>query len=326
MRHRSSVVRIPVLIGTTMGRVTDVMPIAATAMATADSMRSPRATTTIPMTAAVTSGVGFRRRSGCAGVTSGFVTKTSLRQPGASATNTAGALCSTEAAAVVRHGEIDQRADRHDAGRIDLTLAAVIVPLDLIDADGLGNAGHGIKIAQIIPQVGIVGDAAQIALEMAVIDGVETDERGEQPPVRFGDLTADQITLPRQALFELIESDENGAGGFFVGCLAGGKAGAIDAVIDVRIDEVVDAIDFGAQFRGIVIGAHIGERIEGGIEHADDFGGFVVDDGTALLVPQHRNRHAAGIMRIGEKIDFSKRRLAVDLVARAALGGAEFPA
>ena len=89
---------------------------------------------------------------------------------------------------------------------IHLTLAAVIVPLDLIDADGLGNAGHGIKIAQIIPQVGIVGDAAQIAFEMAVIDGVETDERGEQPPIRFSDLAADQITLPR---FAARESQEN---------------------------------------------------------------------------------------------------------------------
>ena len=82
---------------------------------------------------------------------------------------------SAQARPVVRRREIDDRSDRHDARRINLTLAAVIMPLDLIDANGLGYSGHLIKVAQIIPEIGIVGDAPQIAFEMAVIDAVETD-------------------------------------------------------------------------------------------------------------------------------------------------------
>ena len=37
-----------------------------------------------------------------------------------------------EPRAVVRRGEIELRPDRHDAGRVHLALAAVIVPLDLL--------------------------------------------------------------------------------------------------------------------------------------------------------------------------------------------------
>jgi hypothetical protein len=51
---------------------------------------------------------------------------------------------------VVRRREIDERPDRHDAGRIHVALTALIMPLDMIDAHGLRDAGHLIEIAQII--------------------------------------------------------------------------------------------------------------------------------------------------------------------------------
>ena len=51
----------------------------------------------------------------------------------------------------MRQGEVDQRSDRHDAGRIDVAMAAVIVA---IEADGIGNSRHLIEIAQIVPKFG----------------------------------------------------------------------------------------------------------------------------------------------------------------------------
>jgi hypothetical protein len=60
-------------------------------------------------------------------------------------------LFSAEAAAVVRLREIEHWPDRHDAGRVHIAVAAVIVPLDVIEAHGLGDARHLIKLAQIIP-------------------------------------------------------------------------------------------------------------------------------------------------------------------------------
>ena len=71
------------------------------------------------------------------------------------------------------------------------------MPLDLIDAYRLGDAGHLIKIAGVIPQIGIVGDAPQIAFEMAVINAVKADQRREQPPVSFRDAAINEIALAR---------------------------------------------------------------------------------------------------------------------------------
>ena len=140
-----------------------------------------------------------------------------------------------------------------------LAVAAVIVPLDVVEAHGLGDAGHLVEIAQVIPEIRIVDDAPQVALEVAVVDRVETHQRGEQPPVGFGDLPPDEIALAREPRFELVERGKDGARGFFVGVLRAGEAGAIDAVVDVGVDGRVDAVDLGAQRSRIVVGMHVGE-------------------------------------------------------------------
>ena len=124
----------------------------------------------------------------------------------------------------------------------------------------------------------------------------------------------------------MIERCEQRAHRFFIGGLSGGEAGAIDAVINVRVDDVIDAVDVAAQFGRVVIGVHVREFLERGIQHSDDFGGFVVDDGAPLFVPQHGHRHATGIMRIGKKIDLGQSRFAVGGVECGARPRSEFPA
>src|SRR6516164_4960936 len=86
---------------------------------------------------------------------------------------------SSETMAVVRRGEIDLWADRNDARRVHLVLAAVVMPLDVIDADGLRYSRHLIEITGVIPQIRVVGDPPQIAFEMTVVDSVKPHERGE---------------------------------------------------------------------------------------------------------------------------------------------------
>jgi hypothetical protein len=54
-------------------------------------------------------------------------------------------------------------------------MAAVIRTLDVVEAHRLRDAGHLIELAQVSPQIGIVDDAPHVALEVAVIDRVETD-------------------------------------------------------------------------------------------------------------------------------------------------------
>jgi hypothetical protein len=74
-------------------------------------------------------------------------------------------------------------------------MAAVIVPLDVIEVDGVDDPRHLVQLAKIVPKVWIVCDAPHIAFEVAVIDGIEANERGEQPPVGFRDPAIDEITL-----------------------------------------------------------------------------------------------------------------------------------
>jgi hypothetical protein len=49
----------------------------------------------------------------------------------------------------------------------------------VVHVDGRGDAGLLIEIAQVIREIGIVDDAAQVAFEVAVVDRVEANERGE---------------------------------------------------------------------------------------------------------------------------------------------------
>ena len=79
----------------------------------------------------------------------------------------------------MRSAEIVRRTLRDYPGRIDGRVAGIVVPLDLIEVDGLGDARDLVQLAQVVPQIWIVDDAPQIAFEVTVIDSVEADERGE---------------------------------------------------------------------------------------------------------------------------------------------------
>src|SRR5450631_2316359 len=77
--------------------------------------------------------------------------------------------------AIVSAAKVLERANRHDARRIDLVLRNVIVALDMVEVHGAGDAFDLIEIAQITPQIGIIDDAPDIALEMPVIHRIEAD-------------------------------------------------------------------------------------------------------------------------------------------------------
>ena len=96
-------------------------------------------------------------------------------------------VASSKSPTIVRQREINNRSDRHNTGRIDVAVTWIIVPFDVIEIDGIGDARYLIEIAQIVPEIWIVDDAAQITFEVTVVNGVEADQRGEQPPVRLSD-------------------------------------------------------------------------------------------------------------------------------------------
>ena len=87
---------------------------------------------------------------------------------------------------------------RDDAGRVDVIMCHIVVPLDMVEIDGLGDAVGLVEIFEITEQAWVIDDATEVAFEVAVIDRIESDQGDEQPPVRFDEFRAEEITLMRQ--------------------------------------------------------------------------------------------------------------------------------
>ena len=99
--------------------------------------------------------------------------------------------------AVMRPGKIDNRPDRHDARRINFLVRHIIMTLDVIDADGLGDSRLLIEIEQVALQTRVIDDPAKIAFEMAVIHDIEPDQGAKQSPIGLDDSLLEQIAAVR---------------------------------------------------------------------------------------------------------------------------------
>ena len=75
-----------------------------------------------------------------------------------------------------------------DTGRIDVVVGDVVVALDVVEVDGVGDAVGLIEVFEVAEEVGIVDDPPEVALEMAMVDGVEAYEGDEQAPIGFDEL------------------------------------------------------------------------------------------------------------------------------------------
>src|ERR1700676_265011 len=96
-------------------------------------------------------------------------------------------------------------------------------------------------------------------------------------------------------------------------------------MIDGVIDQRVEFVDFSARFRWIEIIVRMACKcVELTVEHAHNFGGFVVDDGIRLGVPKYGNSDPARVVSMSPKVELIKIFGAVGLVSsrpRMALEG-----
>jgi hypothetical protein len=130
----------------------------------------------------------------------------------------------------MRRGEILDGPRRYDACGVYRFMAAVIVLFDVIHVHRLGDARHLIKLAQIVRKVRIIRDAAQVALEVPMIDRVEPDKCREETPVGLGDPGACEIALFSEPFFQPVELLEQRRNLFLVDILFGGKPRLVDAL------------------------------------------------------------------------------------------------
>jgi hypothetical protein len=151
---------------------------------------------------------------------------------------------------------------------------------------------------------------------VGVVDGVEAQQRRQQPPVGERDLLARQIPALRQQRVETAEGREHPAERLVVGLLGAREAGAVHAVLKVGVDPLVELLDLGAQVRRVQVVAPspLGEE-------AHDVGRLVVHDAALVLVPHHRHADAPVVV-VG--VGLAQEAEAVDLVGEAA--AAERPA
>src|SRR4051794_8228142 len=80
-------------------------------------------------------------------------------------------------APVWREPPVEIRPVRHDAGRVDVAVHDVVVPLDVVEVDRVPEARRLEQIPRIRPQHRQLRQLVPVALEVAVIDGVEACQR-----------------------------------------------------------------------------------------------------------------------------------------------------
>src|SRR3974390_1157164 len=107
-------------------------------------------------------------------------------------------------AALCRRVEIQGRSQRYDTGRIYSAMAHVIVPFDMQKVHCRWDSGQLIDVARIGPEIRVIDDPPNVALEMSMIDRVEANERGEQPYIRLGQCVSEQKASMPEAFLQPI--------------------------------------------------------------------------------------------------------------------------
>src|SRR5581483_10167493 len=110
-----------------------------------------------------------------------------------------------EAAAVVRRAIIDAGTGGDDAVGADRAGLAEHTALHAGDVADLGYTGRLVEVAQVVRQVRVLAETAQVALVADVVAGIETHQAREQPPIGFGLDVAADIALRGKPLLEAIE-------------------------------------------------------------------------------------------------------------------------
>jgi hypothetical protein len=69
------------------------------------------------------------------------------------------------------------------------------VPLDVIEVYKPSNARLLIQVPQISVQLFVIYDSPHVALEMSMVNGIESNQGVEQTPLRFHDAISEKIPL-----------------------------------------------------------------------------------------------------------------------------------
>ena len=132
---------------------------------------------------------------------------------------------------------------RDDLRRVQPGVHPVVVRLGLREVDGVAEPWRLVQVPRVRPQHRHLGDLVPVALEVAVVDRVEPDQRRPQPHVRLGDRVPGQVAAGGEPLGQLVKPGEQLAVGLLVGRLRAGEPALVHAVVDVLVDPGADLLD-----------------------------------------------------------------------------------
>ena len=85
----------------------------------------------------------------------------------------------------MRCGQVLFRSDRDYAGRIDVVVGDIVVPLDMVEIHGVSHPIGLVEVFEIAEEVWVVDDPSEVALEVSVVHRVEPNQRDKEAPVGF---------------------------------------------------------------------------------------------------------------------------------------------
>ena len=90
--------------------------------------------------------------------------------------------------------EVERWPERDDSGGINFGVRHVIMTLDMIEINRLGDTGLLIQVHQVTLEARVIDNTTDVAFEVTVIDNVKPDERAEKAPIGFDDAIVEQVT------------------------------------------------------------------------------------------------------------------------------------
>ncbi|CAM2794067.1 hypothetical protein DEAB109302_00980 [Dermacoccus abyssi] len=133
-------------------------------------------------------------------------------------------------------------ADRHDLRRVDVGVDDVIVLFDLREVDRVAEAGRAEQVPRVRPQHRHLGELVAVALQVAVVDGVETREGREEAHVGLGDVLAHEVATGGEALLEPVHRLEQLRVRSLKAALLRGETDTVDARVAAAEDAFHDLL------------------------------------------------------------------------------------
>ena len=197
----------------------------------------------------------------------------------------------------------------------------------MVEVHGLGDARQAIHPLHPGLQRRVVAEPPEVALEGAVVGHVEAHAGHEQADVGRGEALAQQERAARgETALERVQLLEDAGHGLLVGLLGGGEAGPVDAVVELLVHRPIEGGHLVQQVDRAQPRCRLHVRVEGVVEHGHQVGRLVADDGVLARVPQHRDRRAPGVVRVGAGVELVQVGGAEERVAVGAWEAAEAPA